>query len=323
MLANVPLTRINRFAGIAILPMMVLAIVVFSRFSTPEKYSAKPPTEGRLVVANLRSESLTLIDVRDGAQRELALPGPPHELVEVGGRLYVTLGRGNSLVEIDLMGFAILRTLHLDGEPHGLAAYGDNLIVTLDKGNEAVVVDRATMTELRRYPTGDTPHVVALSAYSVLVTDSRQDQLRELLPAARTVATGAQPEGLAIAGEWAITANSLDGSVTVARAADLSSPRTVRVGGQPVRVVALDATHALVAVQGADRVLELELPSGKVSRSIKVGSHPDGLCLTSDGHYLAVAGNGGGQVQLFGTDGWKSAGSYSLADGLGSCAWLR
>lgn len=311
----------NRIVSLSVIPLMLLTIAVFSRFAK-DPTPAEPPTEGTLVVANLRRETVTFVDLATANRRELALPGPPHELLVEGGRLYVTLGRANLLAEVDIGARAILRTISLEGEPHGLATLGGNLYVTLDKGNAVAVIDRATMTELRRLPTGDTPHVIAATGAAIVVTDSRDNALRQLEPVAATVPTGAQPEGLVIVGGVAVTADANSGTVTFAKVPGLADVRTLRIGALPVRVIPLDGARALVSLQGDGTVAVVDVAKGEVAKRLRVAARPDGTCVSPDGGYLAVASNGEGTLDLFETGKWHRAPSLAFEPGLGACAWL-
>lgn len=313
---NLNLARMNRLAGLSILPMMLLAIAVFSQVAGE---TVAPPASGAVAVANLREHSLTFVDFTSGARTELRLPGPPHEMVEAGGRVYVTLGRAGLLVEVDPGAPAILRTVRLEGEPHGLAALGPNLYLTLDKSNVVVVLDRSTLTELGRIPTGDTPHVIAATAAGIFVTDSRADTLRRLEPSFATVPTGAQPEGIAVGDRTVVTADALSGTVTVAPL-DLSTARSVRVGPGPVRIIPFGAGFA-VSLQAASEVVVLAA-DGDVERRLETRDRPDGLCSSPDGRHLAVASNAGATLELFGGDGLARSSSYLLQPGLGACLWL-
>jgi DNA-binding beta-propeller fold protein YncE len=275
-------------------------------------------------VANLRDETLAFVSLGSGEQRVLHLPGPPHEIVESQGRLYVTLGRGNAVAEVDARSAAILRLLPLDGEPHGIAVFGSNLIVTLDKANAAVVLDRATLTELRRYATGLTPHSVAVSNNAILVTDSTDNALRQLEPEVRTISTGEQPESVALAGPYAVTADAASGSLTIAGAADLSGASRLDVGAAPVRVVALATGQVLAALQRGTRgeVVVVDVLARKVERRIAVSPRPDGLCPSPDSAHFAVSSNAEGTIQVFSTNDWKPVLSLTMQPGLGSCLWV-
>jgi len=317
------LTRVNRIASLSIIPVMLLAIAAFSRVARPEA-AAVPPASGTIVVANLRAESLTFIDLATGGTAELVLPGPPHEMVEAAGRIYVTLGRGNALVEIEPAGPAILRTLDLPGEPHGLALQGDNLLVTLDRSHELVVVDRGNLSVERRTRTGNTPHVVAVSGEDAFVTGSREDTVWRIGRGQTVSPAGALPEGIAVVGERVVVANAMSGNVTVYSAADLSTERTIAVGAGPVRVMALDGDRAVVALQAASEFVEIDLVSGKVLRRIKVAEgRPDGLCAPGTGGFVAVATNADRKLTVFVRDGWKRAATFAAGEGPGACLWLE
>lgn len=323
MLARFNLKRVNRIASLAIVPLMALAIVAGSRFLGGSSAAPQPPREGLLVVADLRGESLFFLDFETGARSELALPGPPHELAAIDGRLYVTLARGNAVAEVEPAAPGILRLLHLDGEPHGLAAGPDgNVYVTLDKGNALVEVDRASFSVIARFPTGDTPHTVAFAGLTALVTDSRDNRLQALVGSTGSANTGTMPESVATNGARAITADVESGTLTVVDSGTMRAERTIRVGGAPVRVVALDATTMAVALNGASSVAIVDVTSGKVLRTIKTLGHPDGICLSPSGAYLAVASNEGKAVQIFRRSDWALAGTLAAGEGPGSCAWI-
>ena len=314
--------QVNRLASLAIIPLMALAIVFGSRFASSSASKADPPREGVLVIANLRAESLTFLDLEHAARRDLGLPGPPHELVSAGSRLYATLGRADSLVEVEPRSPGILRTLHLDGEPHGLALdTSANLVVTLDKANTLVAIDRATLTETSRESTGDTPHTVAFADGVAYVTASRAAML-QALPGSRSAPTGAMPESVTVAGRFVVTADADAGTLSVFDRATLTPVRTINVGARPVRVVALDDTHVLATINGAARLVLVDIATGNVQKRIETLGHPDGICLSPSRGYVAVASNESDAVQVFRRSDWALAATLEAADGPGSCLWL-
>ncbi|MEO9254586.1 MAG: hypothetical protein ABI305_03535, partial [Tepidiformaceae bacterium] len=129
----IPIHRLNKFASLSIIPLMALAIVVGSRAVAKSVPNAPMPNEGLLVIAQLRGEALTTYDFANHTgPAQLTLPGPPHEFAYAGGRLYLSLGRGNQLLELAPGVPAVLRSLVLEGEPNGLALSGDSLVATLD-----------------------------------------------------------------------------------------------------------------------------------------------------------------------------------------------
>ena len=156
-----------------------------------------------------------------------------------------------------------------------------------------------------------------------MVTASRENVARVIQPNPRTVPTGRLPEGLAIAGRYAVTADYEDGSLTAfALDAPASAPVTIRVGAGPVRVIALEEDRVLAALQGDPSIAEADLTAGRVVRSFEVPSRPDGLCLSPDRAYLGVVSNAADSVRLYETGDWQMAGELPAGDGPGACLWL-
>ena len=314
------LKGLNRAAMLAIIPLMAFAI---SRAGGKAGGPVPPPDTGTLAVANLRSESLTFIDLSAPAgSRVLALAGPPHELLVEGGRLYATLGRGQALVEVEPKAPGVLRSMRIEGEPHGLALSGDELLVTRDTANDMIVIDRASLSETARMATGHTPHTVAVAGADVFVTDSRDGALRRMRDSPATVPTGELPESVAVAGAFVVTADAGSGTLSVFRSPSLEPLGRLAVGREPVRVVALDSQRVIVSLNGEGRVAIVDLARMKVERRVDVLPRPDGLCLSPDRAFVAVVSNGSDAVQLFRTSDWRPAGLYETGDGPGACAWL-
>ncbi len=316
--------RLNRIASFATLGVMGLAIVLGSRLVGNAEKKLAPPAEGMLVVANLRAESLTFIDVgRASGTRTLVLPGPPHELASAGGKLYATLGRANALVEVDPQGPAILRTLALEGEPHGLAVDGTDLLVTLDRANELVRVDRAALTIRSRVPTGATPHSVAAAGGVAFVTISREAVVAAFRAGALTTApTGQLPESVAMVGDALVTADADGGTLSVFARDGLTPRGHVATGGRPVRVVAIDDRRVAASLNDGAAVAIVDAGTLTLDRRVTVAGRPDGICLDPTGGYAAVTANEAGTVQLFLLPGWKPKASYRAGDGPGACLWL-
>lgn len=315
--------RLNRAASVAILVMMTLAVVVGARRVGGADEADGPQLAGLLVVANLQEESITAIDLAALASaRSLSLDGPPHEMVESGGRLYATLGRANALVEIDPWAPGILRSLAIDGEPHGIALDGDDLLVTLDEANALVRIDRSSLRERSRTPTGDTPHVVAIAGGVAYVTDSRDDRLRAVTESRATFApAGTMPESVVVSGDLIVTADAGSGTVTAFRP-NLDRAAHARVGGSPVRVVATGTGEVVAAVSDRAEVVVVEPASGRVRRRVDVNGRPDGLCVDPSGAYVGVVSNEAGTIQVFRLRDWELVTTLMTARGAGACLWL-
>jgi YVTN family beta-propeller protein len=320
------LKRFNRIAALAILPLMALAVVVGAK-AAGRAAKAPLPREGVLIVAQLRGDALRSFNLGGaGETTDLALPGPPHEFLASGGRLYLTLGRADRLLELEPGLQGVLRSLPLSGEPNGIARWQDELLVTLDKGNAVVHIDPATMAETSRDATGDTPHNVAVAGDTAYVTDARDNTVRAIDVAgarpALTVPAGLLPESIAVVGDYVVTADADGGTITIIRRDPFATVGTLKVGSRPVRVVALDATHVAVALNGEARVAIVDVAKHSVEKRVDVLGHPDGMCLSPGGGAIAVVSNEAGAVQLFRLSDWAAAGTLEAGDGPGACTWL-
>lgn len=321
-----PTSKLNRASTLATLPLMALAILFFSRMDLGNR-DTEPPTEGRLVVANLRGESLSLFELTKAGQPEtatLALQGPVHELAVVDGRIYATLGRGQHLVEIAPGITGVLRSLALEGEPHGIAAAGDTLLVTLDRAKTLVRVRLTDFAESGRAATGDTPHTVAADGDAAWVTDARDNRLRRIAAdgTATVAETGALPESVAVSGEYVVTADAEGGTVSVFHRSDLSLVKRISLGGRPSRVVATGAGQIAVALNGGSHVAVIDMEALRVERRVPVLAMPDGICVSPSGAYAAVVSNATDSIQYFSLPDWRAAGFRAAGDGPGSCVWL-
>ncbi|OAI42765.1 hypothetical protein AYO38_02890 [bacterium SCGC AG-212-C10] len=314
---------LNKAAMLAILPLMVFAIMATTRVTASTRLPLEDPREGTIVVANLRGASLTFQDLGgDGRSRTLILPAGPHELVTAGGRLYATLALADQLVEVDPDAPGVLRSLTLEGMPHGLALSGDELLVTLDDANALVTVDPESLTELSRSTIGNTPHTVAVDSNgSVFVTASRENELIQL-PSGRSQGTGALPESVGIAGQYAVTGNAASSSLSVFKREGLAFAGTITLGGSPVRVIGIGETHVLVALSDTAELAYVDLPSLTVERRIPVAERPDGLCLSPSGRFVGVVSNAKDAVTVLRTTDWRVQISLATGHGPGQCLWL-
>ncbi|MCK9518899.1 MAG: hypothetical protein M0R74_07750 [Dehalococcoidia bacterium] len=318
------LGRVNRFASLAILPLMALAIAFAWRVRVDDADLLRP-REGLLVVANLRAESLSFVDLsaEQPAVRTLSVPGPPHELATLNQRLYVTLGRGDRLLEVDPRAPGLLRERRYDGaNPHGLFAEPGRILVTLDAHGAIEQLNPHSLNLERAWPTGNTPHAVVAAGDELYITDSRDGKLRSLTGSTLIVDTSALPESVAIVGDLVVTADADGRALSVFRRVTLEPVARIPLEGSPVRVIPLDEARVLVALVDTSEVALVNLHGGQIERRIPVSDRPDGLCLSPSGDYLAVVSNAGNRVDLFHASDWKQAGSIVTPRGPGACLWL-
>ncbi|WP_322797297.1 hypothetical protein [Tepidiforma sp.] len=315
--------RLNRFASLAVLPVMLLAVLALSRQAQREP-EAPLPDSGLIVVANLRDHTLTFHDLDTGQSSTLALPGPPHEMAELNGRLYITLGRADLLAEVDPRAPGTLRLLSLPGEPHGIAASPAGVLyVTLDKADALVAIDAASLTEIDRWPTAATPHAVALAEGVPYVAAARADLVQAIRPSGtRGAPVGSFPESIAVLPGLVATGDYRSGTVSLLSLPELAPRASVAVGGGPVRLLPLRESGLAVALQVAGSVAIVDTASTRVDRTVPVAARPDGLCLAPGGTHLAVASNAEDSLTVLDTATWRASATLPAGRGPGACLWL-
>lgn len=125
----------------------------------------------RAFVTNELSGSVSVVDSRQHRlEQTIVLPrpsgdAPPPRPMGIavspdGQRAYVTTGRGRSVVELELRGRSVVRTLpEVGARPWGIAVTGDGkqLYVANGPANEVAVIDTAAWRVTRRIPVGRGP----------------------------------------------------------------------------------------------------------------------------------------------------------------------
>lgn len=317
--------NLNRIATLAILPLIAFGVVLAMQAGAEDAPVAAEEFEpaGMLVVANLVSQDLTIHNLRTGTSVTLALPGAPHEMVEVGGRLYVTLDRADRIVEVDPRAPGILRMLFVEGRPHGIATDGTQLFITLDDADEVVTVDIAALEVRDRQPTGNTPHAIAVTNSAIFVTDSRDNAVRRIAAdgTVQSAAAGELPESIVILGELVITGDADSNQLSVFDRESLEQRDAIEMPGRPVRI-AVQGEFLLVA-RNHDATLEvLSLPGFEPVASAPVADFPDGICADPGGRYVGVASNGEGLVTVLSAKTWEPLGAVTAGRGPGTCLWM-
>ncbi|GBD23435.1 hypothetical protein HRbin29_01101 [bacterium HR29] len=313
--------QLGRLATLAIIPVMLLAIVWARDSSRQPSGRPLPPPEGTVLVATLREPALVALDVGTGGQRSVVLPGAAHELLIVGDRVYVTLGRADLLAEVQLPSLALLRTLRLPGEPHGIAWWEGQLAVSLDRAEEVVAIDPVTLAERRRWRVGETPHALASFAGDLFVAESRSGTVRRIGEGVVT-APGGMPESVAVVGSALAAALTEAGALAFVPLAEPGAARIVPVGPRPVRVADLGEGLAAVALSGSGQAAVYRVADGELVWRVRVGQLPDGLCRSPDGRYLAVTATGDDRLLVLDVASGTAVAEYAVRGGPGACLWV-
>ncbi len=315
--------HLNKLATAAIIPLVAVGFFVALQGAGSEPSGKTFVPEGELILANLRDESLTFFDFQRGESVDVALAGPPHELLAIEGKLFVSMGRKDLVAEVDIASRSVQRYLILDGGPHGLATDGDNLYVSLNDKDEIVVLDLATLAESGRMETGATPHIIARYGSTIFATNSGDGTVSAIAGEnTLTVPTGAVPESLTVVDQsFLAVANSADDTLSILGLPGMSPVADYAIGGRPVRVVPYGYL-LLVARSRLGDVAVLDPVTGELQAAVGIGQLTDGICVSPSGAWVAAASNGDNRLRIIDTESWRRSMDYDTGDGPGSCLWL-
>ncbi|WP_197040267.1 YncE family protein [Mycobacterium sp. URHB0044] len=195
--------------------------------------------------------------------------------------------------------------------------------VTGTPANGAVTVDGAgnyayTPTQAVRLAASQTPGADT-DSFTVTVSDGQAStpvavtvpisSMQTSLNAPTTV--GTNPSALALSGNYAYLANQGSNTVSVIDTrtgqlvdTNLATPTVVdpiTVGTSPAAVVATSNGKVYVANSGSGTVSVISTSTNKVTKTIQVGSSPQGLAVSPDGSKVYVANSGSGTVSVIST----------------------
>jgi YVTN family beta-propeller protein len=187
-----------------------------------------------------------------------------------GGSLALVSCSGTNLViAIDVLAQQVQFSIETGMAPRDLVLFdNDRRLLVANSGSDTVsVVDLVNRRKLYDFP-------VAVQPYGVAVTDAGKTAL----------VTGWASGDLHIL--------SLGGESATSRA-------VIDVGLLPYTVVApAGATSAFVAINADDKVVQVDLRSAKVERSIPVGRGPWSLASSVDGRHVLVTNNRSNSLSL-------------------------
>jgi YVTN family beta-propeller protein len=195
--------------------------------------------------------------------------------------------------------------------------------VTGKPANGTVTVDRAgnyayTPTQAVRLAAGQTPGADT-DGFTVTVSDGQTSTpVTVKVPISSTQAqlnqpttVGTNPSGIAVSGNYAYVANQGSNTVSVIDTrtgqlvdTNLATPTVIdpiAVGSSPISVVATSNGKVYVANSGGGTVSVISTSTNKVTKTIQVGSSPQGLAVSPDGTKVYVANSGSGTVSVINT----------------------
>lgn len=246
------------------------------------------------IVVTDATETLLILDPETLAVRKTielgaaAVGGPCYPCgVRVAGNVaYVALNRGNAVAIVDLAA-GTFRTVPVGIAPYAVAVEGDRVFVTC----------------WGRPPTEGKPH--APSAEVEVETDERGAATGGMLvelnargERVREWKVGGQPTEIAVAGDAVYVACA--NADTLVRATPDGAVRETRLdglSGAAPSSMAVDGGRLWVALSGENRVMAVDLKTGKSRGSVETGWYPVAVRRGSKGLVVADAKGEGGPVK--------------------------
>ena len=319
---------INRLAIMGILPMMVLSILAgMNSSSASTSEPPELPREGTLVIANLRDPSRsrsTILAATANRTSSRSRAPPTSWSLPPAASMPPSRAKIRSSKSTRKPPASCVRC-----SPARWSTASPSKIETRSSRPSTArsLSSPSTVRHSRRLSTnatGDTPHTVAILDGAYYITDSRDGTLRRIdttTGASTTVPAGVLPESVTVAGQRIAVADAASGQVSWF-SPDLELVGRVTVGGTPVRVITLDDERVIVSLNSDTHIAVVNLRTGEIERRIKVAGHPDGLCLSPSGRFLAIASNQYDSVNVFRTTDWKLMVTLEAGNGPGACVAL-
>jgi len=195
-----------------------------------------------------------------------------------------------------------------------VSGLGGTLIVTNKQPGTATIVDVASGRTLATLPTGNGPHEIALSSDGrmAVITDYGAQQAGRTLtviemPAMRVARTidltpYTRPHGITFLPGDSVVAVSSESSRNVVlvnvRTGDVSRAIGTSAAGSHMVATTANGTFAYTGDMGSHTVTELDLRTGRLTRSWAVPEVPEAINVTPDGKEVWVGSNATGKVSV-------------------------
>ena len=312
-------------------------VLVFSALlagSGSAALAAEPAAPYRVLVTNERSGTLTVVDGKtrtvvatvplgkrprglktspDGKLLYVALSGSPIAGPGVDESKLPPPDKGaDGIGVVDLSTLKLVKVLRGVSDPEQLAvsADGKRLYVASEDTGQAFVLDASDGRILTKLAVGGEPEGVTLSpgGRHVYVTSEEDHHIAVIDTAtSRLVSTlevGQRPRFTVFSddGAQAFVSAENDGTISVIDAKALKVLRTIKLEGALTRPVGMVVSHdgkRLYTVTGRGKnLLELEISTGKVLRTVEVGPRPWGVALSPRGDVLYTANGNSNDVSV-------------------------
>ena len=251
--------------------------------------------EKGLYVNNRTGGSVSFVDDDPAEEKARFDAGTsPEAVVDAGGSLWVSQGRGTTVLRLDPATGSVQDEVTVGAQPGGMAVadgdvwaanFGDATVSRIDPDSGQVV---------RTIPVGVAPYGIAAAGETVWVSNREDDSVIEInansnRPAPAAIAVGDNPKGVAIDDEGKVwVANAGDETVSVV--ANGEEQDTVNVGMEP-RGVVFAFESIWVSVGFTDQVVRIDPATGDKQQTLTVGDNPEGITAGPRSVWVANGGN--------------------------------
>jgi len=277
-----------------------------------------------LVVVNKDASTVSIISVESGTTLATLPTGTgPHEVAASGDGHWAVVTDygaqqpGSSLTVVDLVSLKVARTIDLGSyrRPHGIVFLPDHrtVAVTSEINGLVVLVDVTSGQITGTRPTsGQVSHMIGVAsdgrrAFTANIRSGDISAIDLVSGDPKTLPVSTQTEALGVApdaGQVWVGSND-QGTVTVVRTAAWRVVDTLRVGGQPYRIVfSPDGSRVLVTTPQSDEVRLFDAESrreiGRVKTPAQGGTpgQPFGVAWSPEGRVAYITLRGAEQVAV-------------------------
>jgi len=277
-----------------------------------------------LVVVNKDASTVSIISVESGTTLATLPTGTgPHEVAASGDGHWAVVTDygaqqpGSSLTVVDLVSLKVARTIDLGSyrRPHGIVFLPDHrtVAVTSEINGLVVLVDVTSGQITGTRPTsGQVSHMIGVAsdgrrAFTANIRSGDISAIDLVSGDPKTLPVSTQTEALGVApdaGQVWVGSND-QGTVTVVRTAAWRVVDTLRVGGQPYRIVfSPDGSRVLVTTPQSDEVRLFDAESrreiGRVKTPAQGGTpgQPFGVAWSPEGSVAYITLRGAEQVAV-------------------------
>jgi YVTN family beta-propeller protein len=229
---------------------------------------------------------------------------------------------------VDLATLKLLRVLRGVSDPEQLAVSqdGKRLFVASEDTGQGIVLDAGDGHVLAKLPVGGEPEGVTLSPNGrhVYMTSEAEHHVAVIDVATNKVLAalevGQRPRFTEFSddGAFAFVSGENDGSITVIDARALKVLRTIKLQGALTRPVGMVVSHdgnRLYTVTGRGRnLLDIDIATGQVLRTVEVGQRPWGVALSPGGELLYTANGSSNDVSVVDTASFNVVARIPVGD---------